>query len=98
MQFSRNISLNSSSKTIIKDVNDKTIICYKSEKFRESKMINGAKLGVAGVACATPLFLPRPEIMYKHASHFCPAPNLFSMCTTGFNPRLAPLAIDQGGL
>ena len=34
---------------------------------------NGAKLGVAGVACATPLFLPRPEIMYKHASHFCPA-------------------------
>ena len=27
-------------------------------------MGNGAKLGVAAVARATPLFLPRPEIMY----------------------------------
>ena len=59
-------------------------------------MNNGAKLGVAPVARAPPLFLPRPELNYLHicAPHFCPAPNLFSTCNTAFEPRLAPLCMN----
>ena len=41
--------------------------------------------------CYTTFPAPPRIYVYKHAPHFCPAPNLFSMCTTGFKPRLAPL-------
>ena len=43
--------------------------------------------------CYTTFPAPPRNYVYKHAPHFCPAPNLFSMCTTGFKPRLAPLDI-----
>ena len=37
-------------------------------------MSNGAHLTSATSAIAPPLFLPRPEIMYKYVLHFfCPA-------------------------
>ena len=56
-------------------------------------MTNGAKLAVAAVACATPLFLPHPKIIYINVLHFvCPAPDLFSMCTTTFK-----LGLKSGG-
>ena len=43
--------------------------------------------------CYTTFPAPPRIYVYKHAPHFCPAPNLFSMCTTSFKPRLAPLAM-----
>ena len=49
---------------------------------------NGTHLTSATSAIAPPLFLPRPESMYKYVLHFfCPAPNLFSTCTTTFESR-----------
>ena len=35
-----------------------------------NSMINGAKLAVASVARATPLFLPRPEFIYITVVHY----------------------------
>ena len=43
--------------------------------------------------CYTTFPAPPRNYVYKHAAHFCPVPNLFSMCTTGFKPQLAPLCI-----
>ena len=40
-------------------------------------MTNGAKLGVAAVACATPLFLPRLEIMYINMLHISAPPRTY---------------------
>ena len=39
-------------------------------------IINGAKLAVAPVAHATPLFLPRPEIIYINVLHYSTPPEL----------------------
>ena len=48
-----------------------------SSVFMPSVIANGAKLGVAAVARATPLFLPRPEIMYINIrSEWYPATDL----------------------
>ena len=50
---------------------------------------------IAPVAHAPPLFLPYPEIININMLHFvCPAPDLFSTCTTTFKPRLVPLIIS----
>ena len=55
---------------------------------------NGAHLTSATSAIAPPLFLPRPEIMYIYVLHFfCPAPNIFSKCTTTFKLRWAPMQL-----
>ena len=57
-------------------------------------ILNGAHLTSATSAIAPPLFLPCPEIMYKYVLHFfCPAPNLFSTCTTTFKLQWAPICI-----
>ena len=50
-------------------------------------MLNGAKLGVAAVARATPLFLPRPEIMYINMLHISAPPRTYLVCTP---PVLSP--------
>ena len=39
-------------------------------------MINGAKLAVASVARATPLFLPCPVIIYINVLHYSAPPKL----------------------
>ena len=39
-------------------------------------MLIGAKLAVAPVARATPLFLPRPEIIYINVLHYSAPPEL----------------------
>ena len=49
-----------------------------------SNIHNGAKLAVASVARATPLFPPRPEIMYINVLHY-----------SAFIPRLAPLLMIE---
>ena len=39
--------------------------------------------------CCITTFLPHPKIIYINVLHFvCPAPNLFSMCTTTFKSGL----------
>ena len=49
---------------------------------------NGAKLGVAAVAHATPLFLPRPKIMYINMLHIsAPPARTYLVCAT---PVLSP--------
>ena len=52
---------------------------------------NGAKLAVASVARATPLFLPRPEIMYINVLHYSAPSRTYLLRAT--MPRLAPLII-----
>ena len=51
-------------------------------------MSNGAKLAVAPVARATPLFLPRPEIIYIYVLHFSAPP------LTYFVRAIPPLSPD----
>ena len=48
---------------------------------------NGAKLAVAAVACATPLFLPHPEIIYIYVLHFSAPPRTYFVHAT---PPLNP--------
>ena len=49
---------------------------------------------LATSAIAQPLYLPHPEIMYIYVLHFfCPAPNIFSKCTTTFKLRWAPMQL-----
>ena len=48
----------------------------------------GAKLAVAPVARATPLFLPRPEIIYINVLHFCAPPRTYLVSAT---PLFRPL-------
>ena len=43
-------------------------------------IFNGAKLGVAAVARATPLFLPRPEFMYINMLHISAPPRTYIVC------------------
>ena len=50
-------------------------------------MGNGAKLGVAPVARATPLFLPRPEFMYINMLHISALPRTYLVCAP---PILSP--------
>ena len=50
-------------------------------------MVNGAKLGVAAVACATPLFLPRSKIMYTNMLHISAPPRKYLVCAP---PVLSP--------
>ena len=45
-------------------------ISLKCQNLLSSQMFNGAKLAVASVARATPLFLPRPEIIYINVLHY----------------------------
>ena len=42
----------------------------------------GAKLAVAPVARATPLFLPRPEIIYINVLHFSAPPRTYLVRAT----------------
>ena len=48
----------------------------------------GAKLAVAPVAHATPLFLPRPEIIYINVLHFSAPPRTYLVSAT---PLFRPL-------
>ena len=48
----------------------------------------GAKLAVAPVARATPLFLPRPEIIYINVLHFSAPPRTYLVSAT---PLFRPL-------
>ena len=41
------------------------------------RMSNGAKQGVAPVACAPPLFLPRPELKYIYVFHTSAPPRTY---------------------
>ena len=50
-------------------------------------MFNGAKLAVASVARATPLFLPRPEIIYINVLHYSALPRTYLLRAT---PPLCP--------
>ena len=50
-------------------------------------MANGAKLAVASVAHATPLFLLRPEIIYINVLHYSAPPRTYLLCAT---PPLCP--------
>ena len=50
-------------------------------------MCNGAKLAVASVARATPLFLPRPEISYINVLHYSAPPRTYLLRAT---PPLCP--------
>ena len=50
-------------------------------------MYNGAKLAVASVARATPLFLPRPEIIYINVLHYSAPPRTYLLRAT---PPLCP--------
>ena len=45
-------------------------------------IINGAKLAVAPVARATPLFLPRPEIIYINVVHYSAPPRTYLLRAT----------------
>ena len=65
-----------------------------SSVFMPSVIANGAKLGVAAVARATPLFLPRPEIMYINMLHNSAPPRTYLVCAP---PLFAPIgAIAHG--
>ena len=59
-----------------------------SSVFMPSVIANGAKLGVAAVARATPLFLPRPEIMYINMLHISAPPRTYLVCAP---PVLSPV-------
>ena len=50
-------------------------------------MRNGAKLAIASVARATPLFLPRPEIIYINLLHYSALPQTYLLHAT---PPLCP--------
>ena len=50
-------------------------------------MNNGAKLGVAPVAHAPPLFMPRPEIMHINMLHISVLPRTYLVCAP---PVLSP--------
>ena len=50
-------------------------------------MGNGAKLAVASVARATPLFLPCPEIIYINVLHYSAPPRTYLLRAT---PPLCP--------
>ena len=52
-----------------------------------SNIHNGAKLAVASVARATPLFLPRPEIIYINVLHYLAPPRTYLLRAT---PPLCP--------
>ena len=56
--------------------------------FMIKKIINGAKLAVASVARATPLFLPRPEIIYINVLHYSAPPRTYLLRAT---PLFRPL-------
>ena len=51
-------------------------------------MTIGAKLAVAPVARATPLFLPRPEIIYINVVHYSAPPRTYLLRAT---PLFRPL-------
>ena len=53
-----------------------------------SLIIIGAKLAVAPVARATPLFLPRPEIIYINVVHYSAPPRTYLLRAT---PLFRPL-------
>ena len=53
-----------------------------------SAVLNGAKLAVASVARATPLFLPRPEIIYINVVHYSAPPRTYLLRAT---PLFRPL-------
>ena len=46
------------------------------------KIYNGAKLGVAPVAHAPPLFLPRPELKYIYVPHTSAPPRTYLVRAT----------------
>ena len=46
------------------------------------RMSNGAKQGVAPVACAPPLFLPRPELKYIYVLHTSAPPRTYLVRAT----------------
>ena len=46
------------------------------------KIYNGAKLGVAPVAHAPPLFLPRPELKYMYVLHTSAPPRTYLVRAT----------------
>ena len=50
-------------------------------------IVNGAKLAVASVARATPLFLPHPEIIYIYVLHYSAPPPTYLLRAT---PPLCP--------
>ena len=47
-----------------------------------NKIVNGAKLAVASVARATPLFLPRPEIIYINVLLYSAPPRTYLLRAT----------------
>ena len=51
-------------------------------------IVIGAKLAVAPVARATPLFLPRPEIIYINVVHYSAPPRTYLLRAT---PLFRPL-------
>ena len=56
-------------------------------KWSSEMTYNGAKLAVASVARATPLFLPRPEFIYITVVHYSAPPRTFLLRAT---PPLCP--------
>ena len=72
-------------------------------------VINGAKLGVAPVARAPPLFLPRPELKYIYVLHTSAPPRTYLVratlllspdwrhCIFNFPPILWALCDDTVG-
>ena len=69
----------------------KLVMLFFPEKTRKvgcTNIIIGAKLAVAPVARATPLFLPRPEIIYINVLHFSAPPRTYLVSAT---PLFRPL-------
>ena len=74
---------------IILKVNAFSITCQFFFYISYRKKMNiGAKLAVAPVARATPLFLPRPEIIYINVLHFSAPPRTYLVSAT---PLFRPL-------
>ena len=63
--------------------------CHIIRIFTLMQICIGAKLGVAAVARATPLFLPppHPEIMYINMLQICAPPRTYLVCAP---PVLSP--------
>ena len=57
-------------------------ISLKCQNLLSSQMFNGDKLAVASVARATPLFLPRPEIININVLHYSAQPRTYLLCAT----------------
>ena len=51
-------------------------MCILNFRAKVKQITNGAKLAVASVARATPLFLPRPKIIYINVLHYSAPPEL----------------------